>query len=132
MFDVDFFKRYNDAAGHPAGDQVLRRIAAAASAALRGAPDQLARVGGEEFLAFLPNADEQIARHVAERIRSNVAGLGIPAPGAIDGRVTISAGVAAGHVGATLDDLIQCADAALYRAKADGRNCVRLGDAGGD
>lgn len=124
MFDVDRFKRFNDRYGHPAGDQVLRRVAACARASLRREGDCLARVGGEEFLVLMPGADIATALNIAERMRAKVRELGIPHETGIEGVVTISLGLAAGATGDAVEDIVQAADAALYRAKAAGRDRV--------
>lgn len=123
MFDVDYFKAFNDRYGHPAGDQVLRRVAAIALAALRGEHDRLARVGGEEFLLFLPHTPASAAIQIAERVRQDLYELGMPHADATDARVTVSLGVARGEEGERLDRLLQRADEALYAAKENGRNC---------
>ena len=120
LIDVDEFKSYNDAFGHPAGDDALRRIAH--SLVERARKDELvARYGGEEMAAILPRANLRNALAVAERFRSAVET-------ATWGRreVTISVG-AATLTRATADAhaLVKAADAALYRAKRAGRNCVR-------
>jgi diguanylate cyclase (GGDEF)-like protein len=125
--DVDHFKDYNDHHGHPAGDEALRIVAAALR---RYAPHNtlVARYGGEEFACLLPDVDGAEAVCIAENFRTAVAASDILVPGTDDRRhVTISAGVASLHVG-TPDDahrLLRNAYAALYRAKGDGRNCVR-------
>jgi len=122
VFDIDYFKRYNDTHGHPAGDSALRATVRAAQAHIRPA-DRLARLGGEEFCVLLPDADLAGARLVAARlvqaIAANpvVAGDGSPLPG-----ITISLGLAQAGGDATPDDLIAAADKTLYRAKGDGRN----------
>ena len=126
LFDVDFFKAYNDRRGHLAGDEVLRRLARAAIATLQRAGDRFARFGGEEFVAIFPDTDLEGAVAAAERIRSAVSGLAIPHPVGNAGRLTISAGVAAIEPwrGGSSDDLVAAADAELYRAKAEGRDRV--------
>lgn len=122
--DIDHFKAYNDHCGHPAGDRALRRVAGAAQAALRDAGDQLVRIGGEEFLAVLPNADLTTVRAVALRIRDAVSDLAIPHEAVGSGRLTISAGILAAAAGELLDPALQLADEALYRAKHSGRDRV--------
>lgn len=122
--DLDHFKAYNDAYGHPAGDRVLRRVAAAAQAALRDSGDRLARVGGEEFAVVLPGADLATARAVAERMRAAVQALAIPHEAAPSGRLSISLGVVAAEAGELFDTVLQHADDALYRAKHAGRDRV--------
>ncbi|MDE1885083.1 MAG: GGDEF domain-containing protein [Xanthomonadaceae bacterium] len=126
--DLDEFKRINDAFGHPAGDRVLREIARACAGALRDG-DQLGRIGGEEFLAVLPGTLADHAVDVAERLRRRVETLEIPdLPEHL--RVSISIGVAEmlPH-DRDVATLIERADAALYRAKALGRNRVVSADA---
>lgn len=123
--DVDAFKAYNDALGHLAGDACLRRVAAAMAAALQRSGDTIARYGGEEFVAVLRNIDHAGARTVAERLRQAVRTAAIAHPGAPAGIVTVSIGVAHDMRGSdTLQDLFANADAALYNAKATGRDRV--------
>lgn len=113
LFDADHFKRINDTAGHVAGDETLRRIAAIVRDHLREA-DLFARYGGEEFILLLPRTTAAQAAIVAERIRTEIAG---------QAGVTISNGVAELLPGEeSLDLLIRRADDALYRAKQEGRN----------
>lgn len=122
MIDVDHFKRINDAHGHGVGDAVLRQLAQTLAQGLRER-DRLGRLGGEEFLAVLPDADEAAAHQVAERMRAAVAAAPLPrAEGALP--YTVSIGVAGVRPGDTTDALIARADAALYRAKAAGRDRV--------
>lgn len=126
--DVDHFKACNDRFGHPAGDEVLRAIAATM---LRCAPDDalVARYGGEEFACLMPGADTAQAAVVAERMRVAVAACQVPVPDdTATMKVTISAGIAssASHdIYYTHHHLLRDADLALYQAKTDGRNCVR-------
>jgi diguanylate cyclase (GGDEF)-like protein len=122
--DVDHFKKYNDRYGHPAGDTCLRRIAAAVGGALYSSTDVLARVGGEEFIVLLV-VESATAAEVAERLREAVAALGIPHEDVDGGTVTISLGGAGGNpASVSVQQLIDAADAALYRAKRAGRNTV--------
>jgi two-component system cell cycle response regulator len=124
LCDVDFFKAYNDHYGHLAGDDVLRRVAAALSSGLRTG-DTAYRFGGEEFLLVLPEQDAEAAIAITERRRQAVEGLGIPhADGLPLGVVTISAGVAASAEAGDADGLLKAADRALYAAKEAGRNRV--------
>lgn len=124
LIDVDHFKRINDRHGHGAGDAVLHQVGVAIQTAIR--PDDLAgRWGGDEFVVWLPGADELVAGEVAERIRRRVAAMerfgdGYPLT------VTISAGVAA--AGSTPERLLALADRALYSAKVR-RNSVSVGTA---
>jgi diguanylate cyclase (GGDEF)-like protein len=120
--EVEHFKRINDEHGHAAGDDVLRDLARRIESQLR-LGDELYRLGGEEFVALLPATTEAEARHVAERL---VHAVGSRPLGGLT--VTVSAGVAASPP----DDafawrtLFRRADAALYAAKEDGRDCVRV------
>ncbi|GAA0556923.1 hypothetical protein GCM10010172_44820 [Paractinoplanes ferrugineus] len=112
VLDLDMFKRYNDAYGHPAGDRLLKEAAAAWHSALRKV-DLLARYGGEEFVVLLPDAGPDEARDVLDRaLRATPSGQ------------TFSAGVAVWDQAESADELIQRADEALYQAKAAGRNRI--------
>jgi len=126
MIDVDHFKRINDTHGHAVGDQVLRNVANTLGASLRG-QDRLGRVGGEEFVAVLPGSSLADAAQVAERMRSAVQAMPTPvASGALP--VTVSLGVAGAEGLASAEALVALGDAALYRAKQDGRNRVAVSD----
>lgn len=119
IFDIDHFKRINDTFGHDAGDAVLKRIAADAAAEIRSG-DTVGRFGGEEFVIVLPDATAQMATIVAERVRLAIeAGQGTPC-------VTISLGVAELAPGEPAEALLKRADQALYVAKSEGRNTMRL------
>jgi len=119
--DIDRFKGINDRHGHPAGDQALQSLAEVARRHLRGG-DLFVRAGGDEFMVLLQDADAATAAAIAERIRAAVAACAMHATAA-PGDVTISAGVHAAS-GAAFDELARAADAALYRAKQQGRNRV--------
>jgi diguanylate cyclase (GGDEF)-like protein len=126
--DIDHFKAVNDRHGHLAGDAALSLISATMSALLRDY-DLLGRFGGEEFAICLPHTDPEEAYQVAERLRQKISMISSQMPGsqlpAV--QITISIGVASlESAHRTLDELIAAADAALYRAKASGRNCVIL------
>jgi diguanylate cyclase (GGDEF)-like protein len=126
MADVDHFKGFNDRHGHLTGDRVLREVAVHLAESLR-TDDLVARYGGEEFAILLPNTDLHTAIAIAERLRTQVAGMAVSAAAGIpDEAVTISCGVAAMEPGIDLDGLIALADGALYRAKAEGRNQVHV------
>ncbi len=122
LLDVDFFKAINDKYGHAAGDTVLRSFAQAAGATLRSA-DKLARWGGEEFLLLMPDTRLAEAMAVLDRMAERIGAVRVPE---VDPqlRITFSAGVAASLPHERFDEAIQRADAAMYRAKASGRNCV--------
>ena len=122
LFDIDHFKAVNDRYGHQAGDAVLVRIAELVRGALRTG-DLVGRIGGEEFLCVLPNADLALARDCAERLRAIIA-VGSGVAGVPP--VTISAGYVGWREGDSALSLFARADAALYAAKAAGRDCVRL------
>ena len=129
IFDADHFKSFNDAYGHTRGDTCLKRIAACATAELRESSDVAIRLGGEEFLLLLVDTDAEVAEIVAERIRATIAALGIPHEGNPNGVVTSSFGVASVSTrAATLEQLVEAADAALYVAKSAGRNRTQRHD----
>ena len=124
MGDVDHFKRVNDGHGHDAGDAVLRAIATRFGQAVRDI-DVAARLGGEEFAVLLPGTDLDGALVMAERLRRSIEARPVLA-GGIEIPVTMSFGVAAfPRSSPTREGILLAADRALYRAKADGRNCVR-------
>lgn len=121
MMDIDHFKAINDTYGHEAGDHVLRQLGLILPEATR-ATDFLARFGGEEFLVILPDTDTEGALASAEKIRQVVIGHAFPAVG----RVTLSIGAATARAAdANEDEAVRRADAALYRAKHEGRNTAR-------
>lgn len=124
VVDIDHFKRVNDQWGHAAGDRVLVAFAELARGALRDG-DMVARLGGEEFGVLLPGADLSQARAVCERLRRTVASAVLEADGRAV-RVTASVGLAAVAAGATRAEAMRGADDALYRAKAEGRDRLRL------
>jgi diguanylate cyclase (GGDEF)-like protein len=127
LLDVDSFKRYNDHYGHVAGDDCLRRVAAALADCVRGT-DLVCRYGGEEFAVILPGAGVEVLHRVGERFRAAVSTLGIPHVESGAGHVTVSVG-AASTVPAppsTVDELVARADGALYEAKRSGRDQVHV------
>ena len=138
VIDLDRFKQVNDRHGHSAGDKVLVSVAKTLRASLRPS-DTLARIGGEEFLVLLPDANPSIARAIAERLCRAVASRAIPLE---DGQspihVTVSVGLALGpspsldpgtHVAAIARHTFDEADQALYSCKAQGRNQVKAATA---
>lgn len=122
MIDVDHFKLYNDRFGHQAGDECLRRVAQACASCVRGG-DLFVRYGGEEFAAIVPNATMDDLYAIAGRMRDAVAALAIEHQ-TPSGRVTVSIGGAARYASELRSEqgLIELADAALYRAKEQGRD----------
>lgn len=127
LIDVDHFKLYNDAYGHPAGDACLRRVAKVLAAELGRSSDLPARYGGEEFAVILPETDHAGALAIAERLRAAVAALQMPhAASKSAAMVTISLGVASVPQGQDADPgtVLAAADDRLYQAKAGGRNRV--------
>ncbi len=128
LCDIDRFKEYNDTYGHLAGDSALRLVAGAISGALRQG-DTLYRYGGEEFLVVLPEQGVDDARSVMNRVRDEVEGLSIAHRASEVGVLTISVGIAEREAtDAGCDEWLRRADAALYRAKAGGRNRVEVDD----
>jgi diguanylate cyclase (GGDEF)-like protein len=123
IFDIDHFKRINDTHGHAMGDAVIRRVALRAKAALRD-EDLVGRIGGEEFVCILQRSSVQAAEIVAERVRKAVetgtaAEEDVPA-------ATISVGLAIYEGEADVEELLHRADKALYVAKREGRNRLRM------
>jgi diguanylate cyclase (GGDEF)-like protein len=130
LLDIDKFKAVNDTYGHLVGDQVIKEIARTLTGLLRDY-DLAGRFGGEEFSLLLPQTRAVDAFRIAERVRANIAALSIIAPGATGGerlQVTVSIGVAALDSGSKREysELMAAADAALYRAKAGGRDQVQM------
>jgi diguanylate cyclase (GGDEF)-like protein len=125
LCDIDFFKKYNDTYGHQAGDACLRQVADALRFCARRSEDLVARYGGEEFAVILPNLTVAAAAQVAEEMRSVVNALEIHhVQSAVSQHVTLSLGIACMHPTCNTSPtmLIAAADAALYQAKAAGRN----------
>ncbi len=123
ILDIDHFKRVNDSHGHQAGDMLLRILADLWSDMLRSS-DTLARYGGEEFIVLMPETEAGVAIRLLERLRQATSSrhLGV---GPEDLRVTVSIGLAALAPDSHIEDAIEAADAALYRAKDEGRDRVR-------
>ena len=132
--DIDHFKKINDVFGHIYGDEALRRIAGLLPKALRSPGDMAARFGGEEFVLLLPNATQEIALAVAERVRTLIETAGTPTTAHAAGDATMWATVSCGvsvcipNENLTTTQLLESADRALYMAKHDGRNCVRFSE----
>ena len=122
IVDIDHFKLVNDNHGHAGGDRVLAAVAKALAGGVRS-EDLVARIGGEEFLVVLPGTQPGPAMLVAERLRAAVASLGV-----LRDPVTVSLGVACCRRDESAGELVTRADAALYRAKAEGRDRVVCAD----
>lgn len=126
--DVDHFKAYNDTLGHAAGDRVLQEVAAVLRQCARRPGDLAARYGGEEFVLLLPETGAQEAQMLAEELRAKLEARGLTHPASpVGASVTLSMGGASTTpMQAEADPaFFPLADAALYQAKASGRNCVR-------
>ena len=126
MVDIDHFKKINDRWGHATGDEVLKWVARVLSESLRP-EDSVIRLGGEEFLLVLPDVDLHQGVRIAERTRGTIEQATLDLAGA-EVRLTVSAGVAQKLAAESRDQAVARADAALYRAKGDGRNQVRVAD----
>jgi diguanylate cyclase (GGDEF)-like protein len=127
MMDLDHFKSFNDSFGHELGDRLLRQFARTATAAVRET-SVAARLGGEEFAVLLPDANIEVSRMVAERIRHAVAHMSVASgTDKMLPSVTVSLGVAVypDH-GKSVDEVLQAADKALYDSKRGGRNRTTL------
>jgi diguanylate cyclase (GGDEF)-like protein/PAS domain S-box-containing protein len=124
VLDLDHFKKFNDTYGHDAGDTVLRETASYLCRSIR-AEDIVCRFGGEEFVIILPTADLAASQARAERIRSKLCELTVIHQGSSLGKITLSIGVAGVPLhGTSPKELFEAADAALYRAKKEGRDRV--------
>jgi len=130
MVDIDHFKEYNDAHGHLAGDDCLRRVAEALAAGLERAGDFIARYGGEEFICLLTGVDDQGTAVVAERLRADIESLRLPhGASPVSPWITVSVGAACRRpTQATApSEVVAAADLQLFTAKRLGRNRVSLG-----
>ena len=135
LIDVDLFKRYNDRYGHQAGDDCLRRVAAALKAGIRRPGDLAARYGGEEFVCLLPDTDLAGALVLAGHLGAAVQALQIAHDdSAVAAVVTVSLGVGSkpGKCKGSAAAMLRAADAQLYRAKAEGRNRACGAELGAD
>ena len=125
MMDIDHFKRVNDTHGHAFGDEVLKMMARVCKQSLRET-DIFARFGGEEFIVLLTNTDLPGASIVAERVRQNIELCSVPLASGEIFHFSVSIGVVGSNASDDLDELIKRADTALYAAKENGRNQVRI------
>ncbi|KRE00297.1 hypothetical protein ASE63_09505 [Bosea sp. Root381] len=128
VVDLDHFKAVNDSHGHPAGDAVIRAFADVLLGLVRADRDLVGRFGGEEFAILLPGAGLGAARRTALRIQEALASRHLPVSEVLALQVSASLGVAARQGAEPLSDLVERADRALYRAKSEGRSCIRLAD----
>jgi diguanylate cyclase (GGDEF)-like protein len=127
MCDIDYFKRYNDGYGHQAGDRCLQLVAQGISRVVGREKDLVARYGGEEFVVILPETDQEGAMRIAEIIQAEIHKMQLPhAYSEINDYITLSIGVASNIPAPGIEPkhLIAAADAALYQAKAQGRDRV--------
>jgi diguanylate cyclase (GGDEF)-like protein len=127
MLDIDYFKPFNDTAGHQAGDECLRHVAQVLRESVQRAGDMVARYGGEEFAVLLPETGADQALQIATRLRERVEAVALPHPSSPLGYVTVSIGVTSivpPRDGSGSGDFVRVADAALYDAKRQGRNRV--------
>lgn len=130
MFDIDYFKQYNDHYGHIQGDHALQQVGSILSAAAARPRDFFARFGGEEFIMVLPETDEEAARMIAEKCRAMVFNAQIPhEKSQIGSTLTVSLGVST-MIPSQQDEsisFIEEVDKRLYQAKQQGRNCIVAG-----
>ena len=126
LLDIDHFKKINDTYGHPTGDEAIKAIAETCRRQVRST-DTFCRYGGEEFIVALPQTDEAGATIAAEHLRKGVSKIELMADDGRPVRFTVSIGVATFVRKSTVEQLIECADQALYAAKLGGRNQVQVG-----
>jgi diguanylate cyclase (GGDEF)-like protein len=127
MTDIDHFKQFNDKCGHAAGDKVLAQLGTFFKARIRGA-DIACRYGGEEFAFFLPESSAEDTFKRADQMREEAKNLEVHHGGELLATVTLSMGISTyPDQGSNAEDLLRVADAALYRAKQEGRDRVIIG-----
>lgn len=130
MIDIDYFKKYNDTYGHLQGDECLKTVALEINNSVRRPRDIVARFGGEEFVVLLPETGIEGATLIAQNVLANVEKLAIEHKGsALSGKVvTVTIGVTAAFPGEidAMESLLKQVDHALYVAKNEGRNCLRV------
>jgi diguanylate cyclase (GGDEF)-like protein len=130
IVDLDHFKSVNDGHGHAAGDAIIRAFADLLLGMVRSDLDLVGRFGGEEFAIFLPRADTVSAQHLAQRVKDELARRQLPVSETLALQVSASFGVATRLAGESFTAFIERADRALYRAKHEGRDCIRLANPG--
>lgn len=123
LFDIDHFKKVNDTYGHQSGDEVLKAVSKAVQSFLRKG-DYLSRYGGEEFVVVLPETKASSAIDIACRLKKEIQKLKITTSANQTVGITASCGVAELRAGSDIEGLLSEADSMLYKAKANGRNCV--------
>jgi diguanylate cyclase (GGDEF)-like protein len=127
MADIDYFKQFNDKYGHAAGDKVLTQMGGFFKAGVRGS-DVACRYGGEEFVFFLPECSAENTFKRADQMREKVKNLAVHYGGELLASITLSMGISTyPDQGSNAEDLLRVADAALYRAKQEGRDRVIIG-----
>ena len=129
MIDIDDFKAYNDTYGHQKGDFCLKQVAAALNEVIKRAGDFVVRYGGEEFAVVLPNTDMEGAIAVAEQLKDSITVLNIPhEQSSVGNTLTVSIGIASGipREGIDRQQIVAAADSALYVAKSEGRNRIKV------
>jgi two-component system cell cycle response regulator len=126
LLDLDNFKRINDTHGHQAGDDVLRRVASRLLSSVRD-DDAICRLGGDEFLVLMADADAAVARGVAERMRHTITDTAVPTrDGAVSVSVSVGCTVRRPRDATAVEALLERADQALLASKTAGRNRVRM------
>ncbi|CAN7148417.1 GGDEF domain-containing protein [Bosea sp. LjRoot9] len=128
IVDLDHFKSVNDSHGHAAGDAVIRAFADLLLGTVRSDSDLVGRFGGEEFAVFLPRANAATARRMAQRMQHTLETKRLPVSETLALQVSASFGIATRQKGENFTAFIERADRALYRAKNDGRDCIRLAE----
>lgn len=128
IIDLDHFKRVNDSHGHPAGDAVIRAFADLLLGQMRAGHDLVGRLGGEEFAVLLPRTGVREARHIAERLHQALRRTHLPVSETLDLQVTASIGIATRHADEDFNAFVARADKQLYRAKNEGRDCIRTAE----
>lgn len=128
MVDLDHFKAVNDSHGHPAGDAVIRAFADLLLGVVRSERDLVGRFGGEEFAILLPGGDLEDAMRIALRIQQMLTTRRLPVSETLALQVSASLGIATCQTPRTVSALVERADKALYRAKNEGRGCIRIAD----
>jgi len=129
MIDIDYFKKYNDTLGHPAGDECLKQVATLLKQAVSRETDTVLRVGGEEFGILMPDTDNVGAVNIAQQIHDRINTVKFPHPDSpIAPYITLSMGLETLKPSDNIpkSDLLDRADKALYQAKQEGRNRIQV------